>query len=336
MIRRIYILHYMHSDTYSVSIPSNSSLINLPLSRRQSISSIPCTSLTQNVTMASSGSSGSLSPSNPFRTRILAGQVSAVMSVKWLHSNELPMVCKMAGVDAMFIDMEHSSFDFYAVSQLILACNYAGVSPIVRVPSKSHWHISRVLDAGAAAVVIPHVETVDEVRQLVQSAKYAPLGQRGCSNMQPLLGFQHVPTKTQNDILNRETMLLPMIETPGAIDLVDEFVAVDGVDGILIGSNDLCSDMGIPGQYDTTAYQDAVAKVIAACGRVGKPVGIGGIGGRLDLLEKFFSMGATWSLSGADSSMLQAGIKKIGDNYAAINERVQKKRDSQTYHLNKR
>ncbi|KAL3458098.1 Pyruvate/Phosphoenolpyruvate kinase-like domain-containing protein [Aspergillus heterothallicus] len=276
--------------------------------------------------MTSSNSTGTLSLSNPFRTRILAGQVSAVMSVKWVHCIELPMVCKMAGIHGMFVDMEHSSIDLYAVSQLILACSYVGVSPIVRVPSKSHWHISRVLDAGAAAIVVPHVETVDEVKQLVESAKYAPLGKRGCANMQPILNFQNVPTKAQNEILNRETMLIPMVETPGAVELIDEFLAVDGVDGILVGSNDLCSDMGIPGQYDSAAYLDAVTKVVLGCKRAGKPVGIGGIGGRLDLLEKFFVMGASWSLSGADGAMLQAGMKRIGENYAAINERVQQTR----------
>ncbi|KAH7031693.1 putative 4-hydroxy-2-oxovalerate aldolase [Microdochium trichocladiopsis] len=262
--------------------------------------------------------------SNPFRDAIVAGEVCPVFTTRMTTSAELPMVLKMAGAKALFIDMEHSAFDMHAVAQQILACNYAGVSAIVRIPSKSHWHISRMLDSGAAAIVVPHVETVEEVRQLVKDAKYAPIGARGCSNMQPLFNFGLVPTKVQNEILNRETMLIPMIETPGAVDLVDEFLAVEGVDGILIGSNDLCSDMGIPGQYDTAQYQDAITKIVLAGKKVGKPIGIGGIGGRLDLLEKWFNMGATWSLSGGDLASLQAAIKKIGENYSAINERVQK------------
>lgn len=267
-----------------------------------------------------------VSVSNPFRSRIVAGQVSAVMSVKFLVSNEIAMMCRQAGISGMFIDMEHSTLDLHTVAQLILACNYAGVSPIVRVPSKSHWHLSRVLDAGAAAVVVPHVESVQEVKELVRAAKYAPLGQRGCANNQPLLNFQHVPTRVQNELLNAETMLLPMIETPAAVELVDEFLAVDGVDGILIGSNDLCTDMGIPGQYDNPAYQDAVTKIVLAGKKAGKPIGIGGIGGRQDLLERWFAMGATWSLSAGDGAILQAGMKKVAGEYDAINERVQKVR----------
>ena len=119
-----------------------------------------------------------------------------------------------------------------------------------------------------------------------------------------------------------------MVETPGAVELVEEFLAIEGVDGILIGSNDLCTDLGIPGQYDNPIYQDAVTKIVLAGKKAGKPIGIGGISGRLDLLEKWFTLGATWSLSGGDGAMIQAGMQKIGKNYAEINQRVQAARQS--------
>lgn len=266
--------------------------------------------------------------SNPFRTRILSGQISAVMAVKFVLGNEIAMMAKMAGMHGMFIDMEHSAQDLHTVSQLVLACNYVGVSPIVRVPSKSPWHLSRALDAGAAAVVVPHVDSVAEARDLVRAAKYAPLGQRGSTNNQPLFSFRQIPFEVQNETLNRETMLIPMIETPDAVAIAAEILAVPGVDGLLIGSNDLCTDLGIPGQYDNPLYQEAVTEVVLAAKAAGKPVGIGGIGGRQDLLEKWFAMGASWSLSAADGSILQAGMKKVGDNYAEMNKRIQALRAS--------
>lgn len=264
----------------------------------------------------------SLRVPNPFRTRILSGQVCAVMSTKIITGNELPMLCKMAGIEGLFIDMEHTYFDVATVAQLCMACNYVGVSPIVRVPSHSHWHISRAFDQGAAAVVVPHVDTVEDVRALVKAGKYAPLGSRGTTNNLGILNFEHLPTRLSNQALNRETMLIPMIETLAAVELVEEYLAIDGVDGILIGSNDLCADMGIPGEYDNPLYQKAVTRVVLAGKRAGKPIGIGGIGGRLDLLEMWFKMGASWSLSGADISILQAGMKKVGSNYADINNRL--------------
>jgi 2-keto-3-deoxy-L-rhamnonate aldolase RhmA len=279
---------------------------------------------------ATNGNASTFTVSNPWRDRILKGEICSVMSCKFFVSNEVAMMVKMAGMDGMFIDMEHSVLTIRDVSQLILACNYVGVSPIVRIPSKSHWHLSRILDAGAAAVVIPHCESVEQVRQIVKDAKYAPLGIRGCAGNQPALNFQSVPTLVQNDLLNRETMVIPMIETPGAVELADEFFAVEGVDGILVGSNDLCTDLGIPGQYDNPAYLEAVEKVIAAGVKAGKPIGIGGIGGRLDLLERFFQLGATWSLSGGDGSILQAGMNKLGKTYSEMNARVQGGRNGKT------
>jgi 2-keto-3-deoxy-L-rhamnonate aldolase RhmA len=171
---------------------------------------------------------------NPWRDRILRGEVCSVMTCEVAISNEIPMMVKMAGIDGVFINMEHSSMTTREVSQLFLTCNYVGVSPIVRIPSKAHWHLGRILDAGAAAVVIPHCETVAHVQAIVKNAKFAPLGRRGCTNNQPILNFQHVATNTQNEVLNRDTMVIPMIETPEAVDLADEFLAIDGVYGILI------------------------------------------------------------------------------------------------------
>lgn len=88
----------------------------------------------------------------------------------------------------------------------------------------------------------------------------------------------------------------------------------------------MCTDLKIPGQYDNPLYLNSVERVVKAGVKAGKPIGIGGIGGRQDLLEKFFTMGATWSLSGADGAMLQAGMKKLGQEYAAMNARVQSSR----------
>ncbi|KAL4812527.1 Pyruvate/Phosphoenolpyruvate kinase-like domain-containing protein [Aspergillus spinulosporus] len=269
---------------------------------------------------------GSVTVSNPFRTRILNAQITPVLTLKFWTGNEAALMARLAGFEGVFIDMEHSALNFQTVAQLILACLSVGISPIVRAPSKSHWHISRILDAGAAAVVVPHVDSVEEVKELVNHAKYPPLGSRGSANNQPILAFQSLPTNVQNEVLNRETMLIPMIETPVAVELVDEYLAIDGVDGILIGSNDLCTDLGIPGQYDNPAYQQAVEKIVLAGKKAGKPIGIGGIGGRLDLLERWFALGATWSLSGGDSAILQAGMKKITQNYEEISARVAKQR----------
>lgn len=89
-----------------------------------------------------------------------------------------------------------------------------------------------------------------------------------------------------------------------------------------MGSNDLTTDLGILGKYDDARYLNAVSEIINAANKYGKPVGIGGIGGRLDILERWFTMGASWSLSGQDGTILQSGMKQIVKNYDDISERV--------------
>lgn len=96
---------------------------------------------------------------------------------------------KIANIRGIFINIKHSTQDLHTVAQLILACIYTGVSPIVRAPNKDPGNIARILDVGAAAVVVPHVDSVAEVRSLVYAAKYACLGDRGYINNQPVLNL---------------------------------------------------------------------------------------------------------------------------------------------------
>ncbi|EAU37566.1 conserved hypothetical protein [Aspergillus terreus NIH2624] len=90
--------------------------------------------------------------------------------------------------------------------------------------------------------------------------------------MPAAFNFQHIPTLVQNKILNSQTMLIPIIKTPAAVDLTKEIFTVKGVDRVLVSSNDLCTDLGIPGKYDSSLYQHAVAKIFKAGKKAGKPV----------------------------------------------------------------
>jgi 4-hydroxy-2-oxoheptanedioate aldolase len=95
-----------------------------------------------------------------------------------------------------------------------------------------------------------------------------------------------------------------MIETVEALDSVDAIAAVEGVDMLFIGTNDLCGDMGIPGQYGDPRVADAYARTIAACRSRGKHVGIGGIGSRPDLIAAFVRQGARYISTGSDLTFL--------------------------------
>src|ERR1700744_2950313 len=97
-----------------------------------------------------------------------------------------------------------------------------------------------------------------------------------------------------------------MMETVAALENVEEIIATEGVDMLLIGSNDLCAEMGITGQYDHPRLAQAFERSIAAAQLVGKHVGIGGLASRDDLMTKFVQMGARYVSTGTDLAFLLA------------------------------
>lgn len=109
-----------------------------------------------------------------------------------------------------------------------------------------------------------------------------------------------------NAAMNDATSLVVMMETVAALENVEEIIATEGVDMLLIGSNDLCGEMGIVGQHDHPKLKDAFARSIAAANKVGKHVGVGGLASRDDLMTQFVQMGARYVLTGTDLSFLIA------------------------------
>lgn len=260
--------------------------------------------------------------SNSLREKLQRNEVASTLSVKLVRSVELPMIAKTAGFDGILIDMEHSSFDLDTTGQLCLAALYAGITPIVRAPSKDPFFVSRILDGGALGVIVPHIRSVQDAKDVVAAAKFQPIGHRSSTNGLPHLQFRSFPAKVANPIINAHTIVIPMIETLEALELVDEIAAVEGVDSLLIGTNDLTAEMGIPGDYDNERVEDAYRRTIAACQKVGKWVGMGGLHSRPDLMEKFCGMGVNWVMAATDGPLLLSGATQRAKEMAVINAKV--------------
>ncbi|KAH8788374.1 HpcH/HpaI aldolase [Diaporthe sp. PMI_573] len=254
--------------------------------------------------------------------KLVHNEIAYTLSIKLVKSVEIPGMAKTAGYDGILVDMEHSSFDLETTSQLCIAALYAGISPIVRVPSKDSFFVSRVLDGGALGVIVPHIRSVQDVKDVVDAAKFQPLGHRSSTNGLPHYQFRSIPAKISNPITNSATLVIPMIETLEALELVDEIAAVEGVDSLLIGTNDLTAEMGIPGDYENPRLTEAYERTIAACNNHGKWVGVGGLHSRLDLVEKFCKMGARWVMAATDGPLLLGAATKRGAEMAALNASI--------------
>lgn len=246
---------------------------------------------------------------NHTKQQLAEGKIALGMGLRVARSVDIAVIAKTCGYDWLFIDMEHSSMDLDAAAQIAMASLPAGITPIVRVPGKEHHHSSRILDAGAQGIVVPHVDTVEEAERAVAYCKYPPVGHRSAMGVFPQLGYHGTPVGEALPALNNETLVIVMLETPAAIAQADAIAAVPGLDVVLIGTNDLCAEMGIAGQFGDPRVEDAYRKVIAACRKHGKHPGMGGVY-EPKLLEKYIGYGMRFILSGGDLSFLMSGARE--------------------------
>ena len=242
---------------------------------------------------------------NALKARLARGELAMSLIVRSARGPEIALVARSSGFDALYIDLEHSPLSLDTASMLCITSQAAGVTPLVRVPQASAAWVSRALDGGAMGVIVPHVEDAATTRAAVALAKYPPLGQRSVSTTLPQLAYQTMPAAESQRLLNRETLVVAMIESRQGLRHADEIAAVAGIDMLLVGAGDLAADLGIAGQPDHDArMQAAFDTVIAACRRHGKAAGAGGLAGRPDLLASLVARGVRFVSAGTDTGFL--------------------------------
>ncbi len=245
---------------------------------------------------------------NVVKEKLARNELVASMTVRLTRGVEIARLAKTAGFDMIYVDLEHSPMTLDATGQICLAALNAGIAPMVRVPANTPDYIQRVLDGGALGIIAPGVGSAAEAREVVKAAKYPPLGERGAGGALPHLEYRSFPTAEANAALNDATMVIVQFESAAALDQADEIVAVEGVDMVLLGINDLLASMGLAGQYEHPKVRDAYARTIAACRKRGKHVGVGGLSTRPKLQAEFVAMGARMISTGTDIQFLLAAM----------------------------
>jgi 2-keto-3-deoxy-L-rhamnonate aldolase RhmA len=216
------------------------------------------------------------------------------------------MLAAAAGHDWLFIDMEHGAFSQDDVAQICIAALPTGITPIVRVCAGALDEGSRALDNGAAGVIVPHVDTVDQARRIATAFRYPPLGSRSWGGPPALYGYKAPGNAEAQAAINPEILVVAMIESPEGLANAAGIAAVDGIDGLLIGTSDLTAEMGISGQILHPRVEEAYRSVGAACRKAGKFLGMGGVY-ELDAMKRYADLGAHFILTGSDHAYILAG-----------------------------
>ena len=190
---------------------------------------------------------------NPIQEKFQRGELS-VGTFTQLSSPVAVECLGRTGLDYVLIDTEHCAVGVEFLTAAITAADAAGITPLVRINEISRSAVLQPLDYGAQGLIVPAVETVEQVEQLVRYAKFPPLGNRGyCPTRDGGWGFDAESlqgTEAYFARCNRETLLLPQCETRGCLEHIDEITAMEGVDGIFVGPFDLSIALGIPMQFD--------------------------------------------------------------------------------------
>ncbi|KAH7029869.1 Pyruvate/Phosphoenolpyruvate kinase-like domain-containing protein [Microdochium trichocladiopsis] len=247
---------------------------------------------------------------NTLLTSVAANQVCKSFGIKISANAQVVQVAHNACFDSLFIDLEHGWLSLDEASNLCNVGLLSGITPFVRVPHQcGNGFVQRVLDGGAMGIVFPHIENKSEAEAAVRICKYPPFGCRSMTGMLPLFGMRKTSLSTASEVGNAlGSTVIVMIESQAAVDRADEIAAVDGVEVLLIGSNDLSIDQGVGGQWHHASYRSAMEKVSQACRKAGKVFGVAGVYDDPELHNWFINtLGARFLLVQQDISLIASG-----------------------------
>lgn len=179
-----------------------------------------------------------------------------------------------AGYDFAIIDLEHSALDLSTMEHMIRAAKIVEISSIVRVPQDDYATILRALEAGADAVMFPHLITREQAEKIVQMSKYYPIGGRGLDPTTRVAKYGNVSMAEHMEQQNKRVQIIGMIEDKEALEHLDDILAVEGLDSLFIGTSDLSSSFGLPGQVKHPQIQEAIRLILDKANQAGVPVGM--------------------------------------------------------------
>lgn len=247
------------------------------------------------------------------RSRIRAGE-TLIGVFSDLASPLATELCGQAGFDWIILDLEHGAATEADLLALLYAVETTAMAAIVRPQSSERLRVGRALDLGAAGIMLPQLQSIDEVRTAVGYLRYPPSGQRGVALRTRGARLGTIGHADVARVVNEQIVGIVQIESIGSLAAVDDIAALDEVDVLFVGPADLTHSLGIPGRFDEPAYLDALRAVVAACRTHGKAAGIliydaAGLPPLLDLGFTFIGLGSEGAFvsAGAQAMLAAAG-----------------------------
>jgi 4-hydroxy-2-oxoheptanedioate aldolase len=231
---------------------------------------------------------------------VTLGRVGAWCSIGNSYAVEVLASC---GFDWICIDLQHGFASPGDLLPMLQAAAITGVPALVRVPRLDTGLIGRALDAGAAGVIIPMVNSAAQAREAVRACRYPPDGVRSWGPARLMLAEPGYSAEAAN----ARVQCLVMVETLEAVRNLDEIVRVPGVDAVFVGPSDLAVDMGLPPRRGAIAgeHAAALASIARTCQDSGVPAGI--FCGTFPAVTEYGDLGYTILAAVTDAALIRAG-----------------------------
>lgn len=236
------------------------------------------------------------------RFKAMLGSPAAPPIGSWLMSASAAVAEAMGhcGFDFLVIDMEHSPLHIDGTISLLRALAATGAEPLVRLAWNDQVLVKQALDAGAASLMFPFIETAEQARAAVAYTRYPPQGVRGVAAMHR--GSRYGRTRDYLRTADQQIAVVVQLETPGAIERLAEIAAVPGVDSLFVGPGDLSAQLGHIGELGHEEVQRLIARAASLARAAGKPIGI--VGPNPQMVRQFLDYGYTWAAVASDLALL--------------------------------
>ena len=241
------------------------------------------------------------------RQRVLDGETVSGAMIFEFFAPGMPQVLKSAGCEFALFDMEHAGLGFETLKMLAAGCRGIGIEPLVRVPRSEYHFLARALDVGVLGVMVPMVESAEEARRIVEATHYPPAGRRGAALGVAQDDYSAGDVKAKLAALNARTLVIAQIESERGMAALEGIAATPGIDVLWLGHFDLTNFLGIPGEFDSPKYLDAVKAIVAAARRHRK--GLGFMAADAEWAKRYRDFGFNMIAAGLDSTLLQSAIR---------------------------
>jgi 2-keto-3-deoxy-L-rhamnonate aldolase RhmA len=205
---------------------------------------------------------------NPMRKKLKEGGVAYGLLVQELFTSGIAPMLAECGAEFVLFDMEHGRCDISMVADMMAFCRGVDIVPMVRVPDADVVPLSRVLDLGARGVMVPRVESREQMIEIVSRLRYPPEGKRGVA-----VGMAHDQYRPGGpgsfSEANQDILVIALVETATAFEHLDDIISVPGVDVAWMGHYDLSVSMGIPAQFEHPKFLAAMDALVDTCARHG-------------------------------------------------------------------